>query len=78
MNVEIKNKTTKELVTIIETLLEGLLIDGAHHKQDSISKALNLLMGKEQLESFIAFHNEFETYGEYVEEYGEFDFGIEP
>lgn len=62
---------------LLEYLLDGLFIDGAHHKQNYLAKAVITLIGLDQLKAYIAYNEDFKTYEEYVEEFGEFDFGVD-
>jgi hypothetical protein len=43
-------KTTIDKVQIFNTILEGLMIDGGHHKQYFLEKAIRELLTKEDFE----------------------------
>lgn len=61
---------------IINNLLDGLVFDGAHHKQYYIYQALLLIYGsKENIYKKLAKDYDISV-EEYIKEYGEIDEGI--
>lgn len=50
----------------VESILDGLYIDGSHHKQEYLAEALLALTGFDSVREYI----EFSEGKDYIEEYG--------
>jgi len=61
--------------TLESMLLDGLVYDGGHHKQWFLKMALIKKLGSvEATMEYIRKEYDFNTYDEYLEEYGDFGF----
>lgn len=69
-------KKEVDLSAIVNRLLDGLIFDGAHHKQYYLGEVAKLLgFNKQDLLELAARGNGCSSVEEYIEEYGEWEDG---